>query len=95
MTKRGQNSGKEIRQQASNLKKKIQEAEIKLRVVEAKYRNVLDWVPNMASSDTPIGESEADNVEWCAWSPDRMRLMLKKLKQQGVPTSSCRNTPKI
>lgn len=41
----------------------LTEGEARLGDVEAKFRELMQLVPNVISPDTPIGESDADNVE--------------------------------
>lgn len=41
----------------------LEDAEKKLRDVEARFRNILMAVPSIPSCDTPLGASDADNVE--------------------------------
>lgn len=43
---------------------KLTTAEARLREIEAEFELIQSTVPNPPSEDTPIGASDADNVEW-------------------------------
>ena len=50
------------RQQARKLKDEISQLESELRSVQEEFDQLLYQVPNLPSDDTPIGQSEADNL---------------------------------
>ncbi len=58
--KRDIERGKQIKEELDVLEKKQHE-------ILTKYDKLMVKVPNIASADTPIGESEADNVEVFKW----------------------------
>jgi len=53
----------QAKEQVRGINTLITELEAKLAVVEEKYRDLLLRVPNIISPDTPIGESDEENVE--------------------------------
>ncbi len=50
------------RQQARKLKDEISQLESELRSVQEEFDQLLYQVPNLPSDDTPVGQSEADNL---------------------------------
>ena len=54
-------------QKGKELKAKIQELEDKLRKLQSNFKRIYDYVPNIYSKDTPIGQSENDNVVVSTW----------------------------
>lgn len=46
-------------------------AEAQLRAAEEAFEAILLQVPSVPSADTPIGASDADNVEWRKWGEPR------------------------
>lgn len=46
------------------------EAKEKLRAVEAEYNNLMLYVPNIPSPESPIGKDDSENVPWSYWSPE-------------------------
>lgn len=54
--------------EARNIKTEIQNLELKLEIIDKKYYEILSWIPNIASQDTPIGKHSEDNVEHKAWT---------------------------
>jgi len=53
--------------EGSVLKEKFKKEEEKLRLVEEKFRELMVQMPNIISSDTPVGKDEEDNKEVCRW----------------------------
>lgn len=51
--------------------KKIDE---ELKVVNDKFKSLLEWVPNLPHSTTPIGKSADDNVDFSSWTPDNYKF---------------------
>ena len=51
------------------LRAQSRELEEQLAAVTREWQAVLDWFPNWPHPDMPEGESDADNVEECAWVP--------------------------
>ena len=50
---------------------RLTDAEGGLREIEQQFDKLLFQVPSIPSADTPIGASDADNVEWRKWSEPR------------------------
>lgn len=57
----------EIIAKGKHIKEEILEIEPKLKDVKRKFEELMVKVPNLISSDTPIGKSEEDNVEIEKW----------------------------
>lgn len=53
--------------QGKQLKVKITEHEEKLQPIQTEYESLLKQVPNIATDDTPVGQSEADNQVVYEW----------------------------
>lgn len=66
------NNGRQLKEVGS-----VIEAEMKK--IDAKYTEIMQWLPNMALSDTPIGNSPDDNIEVKAWSKQTGYLEADKL----------------
>lgn len=49
----------------------LKDKEKKLREVEIQYNNLMLFVPNIPSDDTPIGKTDEDNVEFEKWGEPR------------------------
>ena len=47
--------------------KKIDE---ELKEINEKFQSLLEWVPNLPHSSTPIGKNADDNVDFKSWTPD-------------------------
>ncbi|WP_138495526.1 serine--tRNA ligase [Paenibacillus pinistramenti] len=56
-----------LRNEAADIKGALQEAEIRFNEADEKYKQLMLLVPNIVSNDTPIGRSDADNVEVRRW----------------------------
>jgi seryl-tRNA synthetase len=54
-----------------SVSEQLGKAEAALREVEAAFETLLFQVPSVPSDDTPIGASDADNVEWRKWGTPR------------------------
>lgn len=72
-----------VRTEARSMKEALEKLEKELAEVESRYQEILSWIPNLAADDTPIGQSEADNVEVAAWSPDRGEITQQQIEQAG------------
>lgn len=51
------------------LKQEVKELEETLTTVKAEWQEIMDWLPNMLSVDTPNGKDETEDVEIKAWVP--------------------------
>lgn len=54
---------KEFAKENQQISAQLKDAEEKLRQIEATFRKILLAVPTIPSADTPLGKSDADNVE--------------------------------
>mgnify|MGYP000300350139 FL=1 len=54
----------ELMAEVARLKEIIPEGEAEERAVEKELRDILSAIPNMAHDDVPVGDDEADNVEY-------------------------------
>ncbi len=66
------NEGREI-------KDKIKKLEEDCDLVTREYQELMDWLPNLLSPDTPIGKDASDNLEIKAWRLDEGYLPKEKL----------------
>jgi seryl-tRNA synthetase len=57
----------EARDAAVALRNEIAALEEELRIAKAERDGLLSWLPNLLADDTPIGSSDADNVEIQRW----------------------------
>ncbi len=53
----------EARAAAVELRNQVAALEEELRVVKAERDRLMSWLPNLLADDTPVGQSDADNVE--------------------------------
>ncbi len=60
----------DLRQEASQIKATLAELEPKEKALKGKLENLLLTLPNLPSDSTPIGESEADNIEVRRWGDE-------------------------
>lgn len=61
------NERKELIKKTTELKQKVVDLEDQFKKTKEKFDNLMVLVPTVQSSDTPIGESEKDNVEISKW----------------------------
>ncbi len=59
------------REAGAALKEKFKDTEEKLRPVEERFAELMARVPNVISSDTPVGKGEEDNKEVFTWGEKR------------------------
>lgn len=57
--------------EGKKLKEVLRRLEPDLKAVEQELQKLLYEIPNLPSDDTPLGKSEADNLELKAWLPDK------------------------
>ncbi len=67
------------REKGQKLRKEIKELEQKILEISKQWQKILDWFPNWPHPDMPIGMSENDNVEECAWIPGQGYLAKDKI----------------
>ncbi len=48
----------------------IKKIDDELKEINEKFQNMLQWVPNLPHSSTPVGKSAEDNVEVRTWTPE-------------------------
>jgi len=65
--KGGAASGADAREAAIALRNEISGVEEELRVAKAERDRMWSWMPNLLPDDTPVGESDKDNVEIKRW----------------------------
>ncbi|WP_038017992.1 serine--tRNA ligase [Synechococcus sp. PCC 7335] len=61
---------KTLREEGNRVKQEIGELEPKERDLKAQIESILLTLPNLPSDSTPVGESEADNVEVRRWGDE-------------------------
>lgn len=52
-----------LKRQARRINEQLVAVEAEQAAVEAQFHDLMLWVPNIVSPDTPLGDSDADNVE--------------------------------
>lgn len=65
---RKQGKGQEDAAQLKDIKIKLLAREKELKEIEHERKTLLDRVPNLLAPDTPIGDSDANNIEISHWS---------------------------
>jgi seryl-tRNA synthetase len=65
----GRTDPEAARSRGVELREKSRKLEEEIAKIAQEWQSILDWFPNWPHPDMPIGESEADNVEECAWIP--------------------------
>lgn len=55
------------RKKATELKNEVKESEKNLKVVEKEFKELMNQVPTIPASDTPLGKNDKDNVEVYKW----------------------------
>ena len=69
---------KTIIQKGKEVKEKLTDLEPKFKNADAKFTELMARVPTVPSPDTPLGKSEADNVEVFHWGePKKFDFQLK------------------
>ena len=78
---KGKKPDQETILKVKKLKVEIEEIENDLKIIETKWQEILDWVPNIPISEEamPFGKSEADNPIIKAWTPQDEYIYKKKL----------------
>jgi seryl-tRNA synthetase len=56
---------------SKKIKEELDKIESELKIVEAQWQEVLDWVPNIPFDEVPQGLSSEENVEMKAWIPEK------------------------
>ncbi len=69
MKKTGENTDA-IMSEMKQVSDEIKKLDDELREVNVKFQTLLQWVPNLPHSTTPVGKSAEDNVEVRSWSPE-------------------------
>ena len=80
-------------EEGRKIKETIDIAETEFAEVEKQWQEIMDWMPNLLSSYTPVGLDENDNIEVKAWSPQEKyfrkdQLGVKDFSKQWMPTHS-------
>lgn len=71
--------GKNEIEKGKKIKEVLRRLEPDLKAVEEQLKNLLYEIPNLPSSDTPVGKSEADNLEVKVWLPKEGYLAKEKI----------------
>lgn len=58
------------RVKGQEIKENLKKLEGELETVKKEIDNILSWIPNILSDDTPIGKDENDNVDVRVWLPN-------------------------
>lgn len=66
-TAKDEQEKKEIIEKGKEIKGKLAEIEPKYAETKKEYENLMLLVPNIPSADSPVGKSDADNVEIAKW----------------------------
>jgi len=68
-----------LKTEGETLKEQTQKNEETLRALEKEIIELLAWIPNILSKDTPEGKGEDDNTEIKVWHPEKGYLPKGKL----------------
>ena len=79
------NKGKELKEQGVVL-------EAAMKELDEKFQEIMYWIPNMALTDVPVGNSPDDNIEIKAWSKQTGYLAEEKLSGSE---GSAQHLPKV
>lgn len=80
-----------IEEKGRKFKEGLKVLEEELAAVALDWQKIMDWVPNMLADDVPVGDSENDNLEIKAWTPEdgafpKEKLGLKDFSKKWMPT---------
>lgn len=64
---KGEEEKREIIEKGKEIKLKLDEREPELKEVQQKFNELMVKIPNIISSDTPIGKNDSENVEIETW----------------------------
>lgn len=83
--KREKQDATEIIEKMQVVSNQIKEIEQKLQIIDEKLSFLLLMIPNIISNETPIGDSEEDNVEIKKWKePTKFSYPIKSHDELGV-----------
>jgi len=68
--KKAGESTDEIMAEMKNVSDEIKKIDDELKDINEKFQTLLQWVPNLPHSSTPIGKSSDDNVKVRTWAPN-------------------------
>jgi seryl-tRNA synthetase len=71
------------RARGQELRQRTRELDEQLAPVTQEWQSILDWFPNWPDPNMPEGESDADNVEECAWIPGKGYVDQGRLGKNG------------
>lgn len=69
LKKAGENAD-EIMAEMKQVSEEIKQLDDELREINDKFQTLLQWVPNLPHSTTPVGKSAEDNVDVRTWTPE-------------------------
>jgi seryl-tRNA synthetase len=85
----GRSDPNAARTQGQALRSRSRELEEALAALTQEWQAILDWFPNWPHPDMPRGQSEADNLEECAWVPGQGYLDRRLLgRVEGSPSAA-------
>lgn len=73
----------EMIDEGRKLKDGVKVLEEELATIQLDWQKIMDWIPNMMSADSPIGEGEAQDLEVKAWIKSEGYLPKSKLGFAG------------
>ena len=56
-------------EEGRGLKEQVSDLEEEYCKIDGAWQEIMDWIPNMALDEVPIGKNESENIEIKAWSP--------------------------
>lgn len=69
LKKAGENTDS-IMAEMKEVSEKIKKLDDELKEVNEQFQTLIEWLPNLPHSSTPVGKSAEDNVEVSKWSPE-------------------------
>ncbi|MBW2998903.1 serine--tRNA ligase [Candidatus Woesearchaeota archaeon] len=66
-----------IMQEMKEVSEEIKKMDDQLKDINEKFQSLLEWVPNLPHSTTPVGKSAEDNVEERKWKPEDFNFELE------------------
>lgn len=79
-------------EEGKKLKEGVKVLEEELSTIEKDWQLIMDWMPNMVSDDTPVGQDDSQNLEVKAWIPEGGYLSKEKL---GLASDSGKFMPRL
>jgi len=89
----GQKPSEEDIVKVKNLKSQIASLEKEKKTQQQVFQALLDYIPNIPRDDTPNGNSEEQNLDIYAWTPEHGEISTNKLNAPGASLKYMPTTP--